>query len=249
MIIFPALDLRHGHVVRLRQGRADAETVYDDDPLRVAHRWANAGAHWLHMVNLDGAMGETHQENDVPSALDVLTAILSSVSLQVQFGGGIRTLEDIARVLDLGAERVVLGTLAVEQPSVVREAMARFGAERIVVGLDARDGQVLTRGWTTVSEVDVITLGRAMKEAGVVRALYTDVARDGMLSGVNVSSTAYLARQTGLRVIASGGVASLDDIRKLKAVESQGVEGVVIGQALYRGAFDLRQALDAARPS
>ncbi|NOZ04843.1 MAG: 1-(5-phosphoribosyl)-5-[(5-phosphoribosylamino)methylideneamino]imidazole-4-carboxamide isomerase [Chloroflexi bacterium] len=246
MIIFPAIDLRHGRVVRLQQGRADAETVYDDDPLRVARHWADSGADWLHLVNLDGALGDPHHRAGRPSALDVLAQILEKVAVRVQFGGGIRSLEDIAYVLGLGADRVVLGTLAVEQPDVVREAMMRFGAGRIVVGLDARDGQVVTHGWVTVADVDVVTLGRAMRKAGVVRALYTDVSRDGMLTGVNVAATAHLARETGLQVIASGGVATLDDISRLKAVEPQGVEGVVIGQALYRRAFTLRQALDAA---
>jgi len=246
MIIFPAIDLRRGRVVRLQQGRAEAETVYDDDPLRVARRWADSGAAWVHLVNLDGALGETGQAENTLSALSVLAQVCDLASLRVQFGGGIRSFDDITHALDLGAARVVLGTLAVEQPDVVRMAIKRFGADRIVAGLDARDGQVVTHGWAAASKLDVITLGHAMREAGVARALYTDVSRDGMLTGVNVASTAHLARETGLRVIASGGVATLDDIRRLKAVEVQGVEGVVIGQALYQGAFPLRQALDVA---
>ncbi len=246
MIIFPAIDLRRGRVVRLQKGRADAETVYDDDPLRVARRWADSGADWLHLVNLDGALGDQRRSDGRPAALDVLAQILETVPIQVQFGGGIRSPEDIAYVLGLGTDRVVLGTLAVEQPDVVREAITRFGGERIVVGLDARDGRVVTHGWIKAADVDVVTLGRAMREAGVLRALYTDVSRDGMLTGVNVATTAHLATETGLQVIASGGVATLDDITRLKAVEPQGVEGVIIGQALYRGAFTLRQALDRA---
>jgi len=246
MIIFPAIDLRRGRVVRLLQGRADAETMYDDNPVRVARRWAQAGAAWVHVVNLDGALGERGPRGDIPSVLTVLGDIVRALAIRVQFGGGVRTLEDIARVLNRGAERVVLGTLAVEQPDVVRQAIDRFGAERIVVGLDARDGRVATRGWTHLSDIDAATLGRAMRESGVVRALFTDIARDGMLSGVNVEATARLASETGLQVIASGGVASLRDVRRLKAVEKQGVEGVVIGQALYTGAVDLHEALRIA---
>jgi len=249
VIIFPAIDLRRGCVVRLRQGRPDAETVYEDDPARAARRWVDAGATWLHVVNLDGALGdagESGHQGKPSAASAALERILASVTTRVQFGGGIRSLEDIARLLSLGVERVILGTLAVEQPDVVRDAVSRFGAERIVVGLDARDGRVATHGWTTDSDVDVITLGKAMQQAGLRRALYTDIARDGMLRGVNVDATARLAAETSLRVIASGGVASIDDVRKLKAVEHAGVEGVIIGQALYGGALDLRQALDVA---
>lgn len=249
MIIFPAIDLRRGRVVRLRQGRPDAETVYEDDPVRAARRWVDAGATWLHVVNLDGALGNAgggEPRSKLPAAHTALESILASVPARVQFGGGIRSLEDMARVLSLGVERVILGTLAVEQPDVVRDAVSRFGAERIVVGLDARDGRVATHGWTNVSDVDVITLGKAMRQAGLRRALYTDIARDGMLSGVNVDATAQLAAETGLRTIASGGVASIHDVQNLKAVEQHGVEGVIIGQALYGGALDLREALKVA---
>jgi phosphoribosylformimino-5-aminoimidazole carboxamide ribotide isomerase len=246
MIIFPAIDLRRGRVVRLRQGRVDAETTYDNDPVRVARRWAQAGAAWLHVVNLDGALGDHGRGEDVPDVLTVLGDIVRTVAVRVQFGGGVRSLGDMARVLDKGAERVVLGTLAVERPDVVRRAIARFGAERVVVGLDARGGRVATHGWTQLADVDAATLGKAMRESGVLRALFTDIARDGMLSGVNVEATARLASETGLRVIASGGVASLRDLRRLRAVEEQGVEGVVIGQALYTGAIDLREALQIA---
>ncbi len=241
MIIFPAIDLRQGRVVRLRQGRADAETVFADDPLQVAGQWEQQGAAWLHVVNLDGAFGQQSPN------LAVVRDIVAAVGIPVQFGGGLRDLAAVAEALRLGVARVILGTVAVRQPEVVAEAVRRFGAERIVVGIDARDGRVAVHGWTEVSAVEAAELGRRMAGMGVRRAVYTDVSRDGMLTGVNVEATAALARATGLRVIASGGVASLDDIRRLKAVEPDGVEGVIIGQALYAGAVGLGEAIEVGK--
>ena len=165
------------------------------------------------------------------------------MDLPIQFGGGIRTVEDVARALALGATRVVLGTVAVRQPEVVAQAVARFGAERIVVGIDARDGMVATHGWLETSALDTLTVARRMADIGVRRIVFTDIARDGTLTGVNVVATAALARASGLKIIASGGVASLDDIRALAAHASDGVEGVIVGQALYMGTVDLRNAV------
>jgi phosphoribosylformimino-5-aminoimidazole carboxamide ribotide isomerase len=251
MIIFPAIDLRQGRCVRLRQGRAEDETVYDDDPAAVARRWVAQGAQWLHVVNLDGAFGEvdtTHQASGLPINLQRLAEIREAVpETPIQFGGGGRSLADVEMVLGLGATRVILGTVAARNPALVAKAVRRFGGERIVVGIDVRNGQVATHGWRQTSNVEVKALGRAMRLAGAIRAVYTDIARDGMLTGVNVKATVVLARFTGLRVIASGGVASLADVTRLKAKAGRDVEGVIIGQALYTGAVSLPEAIRAAR--
>lgn len=263
LIIFPAIDLRQGQVVRLRQGDPTAQTVYSDDPAAMARHWASQGAEWLHVVNLDGAFSASHSEarsaeesrlaggervsslpavaqNDMGNLnLRRLAEIRAAVDLPIQFGGGIRTVDDVDRVLALGATRVVLGTVAVRQPTVVAEALARFGAERIVVGIDARDGLVATHGWLETSALAALTVARRMADLGVRRIVFTDIARDGMLSGVNVAATAALARASGLRVIASGGVASLDDIHALAVHAPDGIEGVIVGQALYIGAIEL----------
>ena len=258
MVVYPAIDLRGGRVVRLRQGQAQAETVYDDDPAAVARRWVAQGAECLHVVNLDGAFGIsrlmphasriTNHASRMPLNLQHLREICAAVpATPVQFGGGLRTLADVELALRLGAARVVLGTAAVQEPELVAEAVQRFGAERVAVALDARQGRVATHGWRETSEVTAVALGRAMRERGVCYALYTDIARDGMLTGVNVAATAALAQATGLRVIASGGVATLDDVRRLRAGEPSGIVGVIIGQALYSGALSLPDVLRAAR--
>ncbi len=246
MIVFPAIDLRQGRCVRLRQGRAEDETVYDDDPAAVARRWVGQGAEWLHVVNLDGAFGEAASQSGLPINLQCLEEIHAALpETPIQFGGGMRSLSDIQTALGLGAARVILGTVAVQKPDLVAEAIGRFGPERVVIGIDARDGQVATHGWLETSEVTAVALGRAMRARGVLRAVYTDIARDGMLTGVNVEVTAHLARETGLAVIASGGVASLEDLRRLEAKGN--IEGVIIGQALYTGALSLRDAIQTAR--
>lgn len=237
MIVYPAIDLRHGRVVRLKYGDPAQETAYSDDPVAVAQRWQAAGAAWLHVINLDGALGEA------TLALDALRTI-AGVGLPVQFGGGLRTLDDAARALEAGATRAILGTLAVQQPEIAREAVTRFGAQAVTVALDARGTRVATHGWQQVSAWTPAELGAVFAGMGVIHALYTDVSRDGDLSGVNVEATAELARVTGLAVIASGGVASLEDVRRLRATGA--IAGVVIGQALYTGAFALEDALRAA---
>jgi phosphoribosylformimino-5-aminoimidazole carboxamide ribotide isomerase len=246
VIIFPAIDLRRGRCVRLRQGRAGEETVYDDDPASVARRWVAEGAEWLHVVNLDGAFGERGGGTGQPINLQRLAEIREAVpGTPIQFGGGVRSVADVEKSLALGATRVILGTVAVAQPAVVADAIERLGPERIVVGIDAREGLVATHGWLQTSETTAEALGQAMGQQGVLRVVYTDIARDGMLSGVNIEATAALARATGLRVIASGGVASLEDLRRLKARAADGIEGVIIGQALYTGAVSLAEAIRA----
>jgi len=265
MIIFPAIDLRHGRCVRLRQGDPDAETVFSDDPIAMAEHWVEQGAQWLHVVNLDGAFGQKaklagstldfspdrlasdRQRSALPTNLQRLHAMRQAVDVPIQFGGGMRSLDDVALALALGASRVVLGTVAVREPTIVREALARFGPERIVVGIDAREGRVATHGWAQTSGLDAVELAGAMKEAGVQRLVYTDISRDGMLSGVNVEATVELARRCGLAVIASGGVRGLDDIRRLLDHNADGVEGVITGQAIYTGALDLHEAIRLSR--
>jgi phosphoribosylformimino-5-aminoimidazole carboxamide ribotide isomerase len=237
MIVYPAIDLRNGRVVRLVHGDPAQETVHSDDPVATAERWKEAGAAWLHVVNLDGALGAA------VLALDALRT-LAGVGLPIQFGGGLRTLDDARRALDAGAARIILGTLAVQQPETAGEAVRRFGADAVAVALDARGEQVATHGWQQISTWTPLALGQRFAADGVRHALCTDVSRDGDLSGVNVAATARLARETGLAVIASGGVASLDDIRALRA--AGGIAGVVIGKALYTGAFPLEEALQIA---
>jgi len=244
-IIYPAIDLRRGQVVRLRQGDPDAQTIFADDPAAVARRWAEHGAEWLHVVNLDGAFTDRDQNLGLDLGLNLrrLVEIRGATSLPIQFGGGLRTLDDVALALELGATRVVLGTVAVRQPQIVADAVARFGVERIVAGIDARDGMVATHGWQETSALEALTVARRMKDLGIQRVVYTDIARDGTLTGVNLTATVALARASGLAVIASGGVASLDDIRALSDYQADGVEGVIVGQALYTGAVDLREAM------
>lgn len=258
-IIYPAIDLRKGQVVRLRQGDPAAQTTFGDDPSAVARRWAAAGAEWLHVVNLDGAFapGEDHRAGDPRIAainLQRLAEIRAAVALPVQFGGGMRALADVALALELGATRVVLGTVAVRKPELVGEAVRQFGGERIVAGIDARDGLVATHGWRETSALDALTVALRMRDLGVQRVVYTDIARDGTLSGVNVQATVALAQESGLEVIASGGVASLADIRALAGCAPDptgtvpgGVEGVIVGQALYTGAIDLAAAVALAK--
>ena len=244
MLIFPAIDLRRGRCVRLRQGDPAEETVFSDDPVAMARHWVQAGAAWLHIVNLDGAFGD--QGSQSPN-LQRLAEIRQAVAVPIQFGGGLRTRDDIEQVLALGATRVVLGTALIEQPQMLAEVLARLGPERIVAGLDARDGKLATHGWQSATALDAFQVGLALRQAGVVRAVYTDIGRDGMLAGVDVQGTASLAQRSGLQVIASGGVRDLDDIRRLVQLAAPGVEGVIVGQALYSGQFDLASALAATR--
>ncbi len=243
MIIYPAIDLRRGRCVRLRQGDPAAETVFSDDPVATARHWAQFGARWLHVVNLDGAIGDQGPQS--PN-LRRLAEIRDAVDLPIQFGGGLRSCADIEQALALGATRVVLSTALIEQPQVLADALAQFGAERIVAGLDARAGKLATHGWQATTDLDISQIGLALRQAGVLRAVYTDIGRDGMLAGVDAEGSADLARRTGLAVIASGGVRDLDDIRRLMQLPPPGVEGVIVGQALYTGQLDLAAALAVA---
>jgi phosphoribosylformimino-5-aminoimidazole carboxamide ribotide isomerase len=232
--IYPAIDLRQGRVVRLAQGDPNRETEYANDPLRVARRWQQAGAKWLHVVNLDGAFGEQSRENQ-----DALVQILTT-GLQVQHGGGMRDLERIRQALELGISRVVVGTLALDDPAQVEAALDAFGPERIALGIDARDGTVRTHGWKKDTPVTAIELGQQWAAQGVRWAVFTDVARDGVRTGLNLEATAGLAQATGLQIIASGGVTSLEDVEQ---AYDAGLSGAIIGRALYEEEIKLEDAL------
>lgn len=238
--VFPAIDLREGKVVRLTQGDPTRQTIYGDDPGKVARRWLSAGARWLHVVNLDGAFGDGDSKNR-----DALRVILDTVAAvkrdrRVQYGGGLRSMADVEHVISLGVGRAILGTVAIEAPDLVAEAVARFGPEKIGVGVDARDNQVRVRGWTEGARIDPASLGERLFGLGVRTVVYTNIVRDGVGSGVDVASTRSLAKATGLHVIASGGVASLEDVQWVRAA---GLSGVIIGRALYEGQIDLEEAL------
>lgn len=240
MIIYPAIDIRGGRCVRLTEGRFDAETVFADDPAEMALKWAGLGAEFLHLVDLDGALAG--EGKNVP----VIERILQSVNIPVQLGGGIRNLETIEKLLALGVTRLILGSAAVKNPQLVEEACKKYPGH-IAVGIDAKNGEVAIEGWGKGSGVAATELAKKMAAYGVETIIYTDISRDGMLSGVNVEATAALARACGVPIIASGGVASLEDIRRVKAVESDGVQGCIIGKAIYTGAVDLKAALALAK--
>jgi phosphoribosylformimino-5-aminoimidazole carboxamide ribotide isomerase len=250
MIVFPAIDLRHGRCVRLQQGRPEEETVFGDDPVAVALRWVEEGAEWLHIVNLDGAFGQAvspARQRELPINLRRLADIRGSLqATSIQFGGGIRSLSDIQRVLSLGATRVILGTAVVHEPELVADAIQRFGPSRIVAGIDAREGKVATHGWQRATVAAAVDVGLGMQRFGVTHAVYTDITRDGMLTGLNVDATVTFARATGLRTIASGGVAGLADVARLKKAAEDRVEGIIIGRALYTGAVTLKEAFRVA---
>ena len=239
MKIYPAIDIRGGKCVRLFKGDFAQETVFSDSPAAMAKQWAAQGAEYLHLVDLDGARAG-RSEN-----LTTVKEILAAVNIPVELGGGIRTMENIDEVLKLGVRRVILGSVAVRDPELVCEACAKYG-DRIVVGIDAKDGIVAVDGWGVSGDVDVITLAKKMKDAGVRTIIYTDISRDGTLSGVNVEATAKLARESGVDVVASGGVKDLADIRALLPYERDGIEGVIVGKSIYTGSLDLKKAIALA---
>ena len=232
--VIPAIDLQGGRCVRLIQGDFDRATVYGDDPPGIARRWEAAGATTIHVVDLDGAKAGG------PRQLEVVAEIARAVQVPVQLGGGMRTLEDVEAALAAGAQRIIIGTRAIEDPTFVEEALARFG-ERIGIGIDARDGRVAVRGWVDVSDVDALDLARSMSERGVKTIVYTDIARDGMLAGPNVEAMRRMAEAVpDVAVIASGGVAAPGDILELA---SSGTVGVIVGKAIYTSNVDLAEAI------
>lgn len=240
MILFPAIDIRNGRCVRLTEGKFECETVFAEDPAEMAVRWADAGAEYLHVVDLDGALAGQS------SNTEVIKRILAKVKMPVQVGGGIRTLANIENMLALGVTRVILGSVAVRDPELVREACQKFPGQ-VVVGIDAKNGEVAVEGWGIGGGIGAIELAKKMAAVGVEHIIFTDISRDGMLSGVNVEATAELAKASGVKVIASGGVSSLADLKALQAHEADGIEGCIIGKAIYTGALDLKEALAALK--
>ena len=233
MQIIPAIDVRAGRCVRLYQGDFRQETVVGDDPVEVAMRWQEQGASRLHVVDLDGAL------QGMPANFGVIKDILGSVHIPVQVGGGIRDLSTLGKILGEGADRVILGTSAVEEPSLIQEACSRY-SDKITVGIDAREGEVMTKGWTQGSTFTALELMKRMAGLGVVRFIYTDVARDGTLTEPNFQAIQELIDQTNVSLIASGGISSIHHLRRLATM---GVEGAIVGKALYSGAINLREAI------
>ncbi len=238
MIVYPAIDLRGGKVVRLMEGDPDRQTVFSDNPVDTAKQWIEQGAEWIHMVNLDGAFGTA---NDNAKILEEI----AKLDVKVQFGGGLRSMDDIQKTIDAGANRVVIGTMATKRPDAAGEAVEQFGAEAICIAMDSKNGFVTTEGWTEHTSLTTIEFGRLMKDRGVEHALFTDVSRDGSMLGVNIHDTVALARNTDLKVIASGGVSKMIEIAQL--ARSGVIAGVIIGMALYRDEIGLNEALVAAK--
>jgi len=239
-LIIPAIDLKQGRCVRLRQGRMEEATVFGDDPLAMAQRWVDAGAQRLHIVDLDGAFaGEPRNAEAIASICQ------AHPHLPVQVGGGIRDVDTINDYLQAGVRFVIIGTQAVRDPQFVSAACGAFPG-RVIVGLDARDGRVAVQGWAESSTLTALELALSLQGVGVVAIVYTDIGRDGMLQGVNSQATAALAGAIDISVIASGGVSNLDDIRRLQQVAAQGIEGVIVGRALYEGTLDLAEAQQLA---
>lgn len=235
MIVFPAIDIIKGKCVRLAQGQYDKITIFSDDPVNMALQFQKAGAEYLHVVDLDGARGESNNR-------EIISNIAKLLDIPVQTGGGIRTMADIDEVLNLGLARVILGTSAVKNPDLVAEAIKKYG-DKIIVGIDAKDGYVAIEGWEKTSSFKALEFAAKMEALGVSTIIYTDINTDGMLAGPNMYAMKEMVNEVSMDVIASGGVASLKDIRKLKET---GVAGVIVGKAIYTGDVDLKQALQIA---
>ena len=241
MLLIPAIDLKDGQCVRLKQGDMDQSTVFGDDPAAMARNWVNKGARRVHLVDLNGAFAGK------PKNEQAIRAILKEVGseVDVQLGGGIRDLDTIERYLDAGLRYVIIGTAAVKNPGFLQDACTAFGGH-IIVGLDAKDGKVATDGWSKLTGHEVVDLGKKFEDYGVEGIIYTDIGRDGMLSGINIDATVKLAQALSIPVIASGGLSNLDDIRALCAVEDEGVEGVICGRSIYSGDLDFEAAQQLA---
>ncbi|MBS1255927.1 MAG: 1-(5-phosphoribosyl)-5-[(5-phosphoribosylamino)methylideneamino] imidazole-4-carboxamide isomerase [Deltaproteobacteria bacterium] len=235
MLLIPAIDLKNGSCVRLLQGDADAETVYSDDPVSTACSFEKAGAKRLHLVDLDGAF--QGKGANLPS----IRAILQNVSIPVQIGGGLRSAEDIDRMLALGVSSVIVGTMAVKHPDVLENLIKIYPEDKIILGIDSRNRKVAVEGWKEGTEIDDVEFALSWKKSGITRVVYTDISRDGMLSGPNMSALRNIAQQTGLKIVASGGVSSMHDLDQLKTLEAVGVDQVISGKAIYEGKFDLNE--------
>jgi phosphoribosylformimino-5-aminoimidazole carboxamide ribotide isomerase len=231
LLILPAIDIKDGRCVRLVQGAKGTEKIYSDDPVQMAILWRGENSKTLHVVDLDGAF-EGKMKN-----LDVLQRMMKAVDIPIQIGGGIRTYEQVKQLFDIGVYRVVIGTSAIDDPELVSRCVKDFGARKIVVGIDAKNGVVMTKGWLENTGIEAVSLALNMKSLGVTRIVYTDITRDGMLSGPNFEAIRHIAQQTGLKVTASGGVSDYNDLIKLQELEKFGVDSVIIGKALYENRF------------
>ncbi len=231
LLILPAIDIKDGRCVRLVQGAQGTETIYSDDPVKMAVLWRGENAKTLHVVDLDGAF-EGKMKN-----LDILRRMIEAVDIPIQVGGGIRTYEQVKQLFDCGIYRVVLGTAAIDDPDLVARCVKDFGARKIVVGIDAKNGVVMTKGWKENTGIEAVSLALNMKQLGVCRIVYTDITRDGMMTGPNYEAIKDIAQKTGLRVTASGGVSDYQDLIKLQELEKFGVDSVIVGKALYENKF------------
>ena len=235
MLLIPAIDLKNGRCVRLLQGKADAETVYSGDPAAMARSFEDAGAKRLHLVDLDGAfMGQCTNFNSIHS-------ILKTISIPVQLGGGLRTADDVERMLKLGVSSVIIGTMAVKNPDVFEDIIKHYSGEQIILGIDARNRKVAIEGWQEGTEIYDVDFALHWKKVGIQRVVFTDIARDGMLSGPNMEALRNFAHGTGLKIVASGGVSSMEDLELLKTLEADGVDQVISGKAIYEGKLDLKE--------
>ncbi|HEX9262764.1 MAG TPA: 1-(5-phosphoribosyl)-5-[(5-phosphoribosylamino)methylideneamino]imidazole-4-carboxamide isomerase [Candidatus Binatia bacterium] len=237
MLIIPAIDLKDGRCVRLFQGEMDKETIYFDDPVEAAQHWVAEGATFIHIVDLNGAV------EGQPVHTKEIAAICRQTGLSVELGGGLRSIEVVEAALSLGVTRVVIGTAAYDNAEFLRALCKKFPG-KIVVGIDARQGNVAVKGWKETTAMDAVELAKRCEQDGAARIIYTDISRDGTREGVNIDETLKIARSVKIPIIASGGVATLDDIRKLLPIEKEGVEGVIVGRALYAGAFTLNEAIN-----
>ena len=234
MRLYPAIDIKNGKCVRLLQGKFDEETIYSESPKEVAFKWQEAGASFIHVVDLDGAL------DGVWTNKESIKEIVNSVNIPVQTGGGIRSLDDIKERLEIGLNRVIIGTLAIKEPEIVKKAVELYGSDKIVVGIDAKDGMVAVHGWEEVSNVSALELSLKMKEYGVNTIVYTDISKDGMMMGPNIVQTKDLIEKTNMDIIASGGVSCIEDLIEIDKINA---EGAIIGKALYTNAIDLKEAI------
>ncbi|MEA4925019.1 MAG: 1-(5-phosphoribosyl)-5-[(5-phosphoribosylamino)methylideneamino]imidazole-4-carboxamide isomerase [Syntrophomonadaceae bacterium] len=241
MVIYPAIDLKDGQCVRLVQGKKEDKTIYSDTPGQIARAFQKQGAQHLHVVDLDGAF------EGGPRNLKAITEIALSITIPFQVGGGLRTRGDVERLLAIGASRVIIGTRAVENAAFMEELLKHYGPQKIVLGIDARNGMVAIDGWVQESAMPALEFGKIMRKMGVETAVYTDISRDGLLQGPNLPAIEKMARNTRLKIIASGGVSTIDNVKSLKQLEKLGVSGAIIGKSLYEGRITLPEALKAAR--
>ncbi|MBI5183469.1 MAG: 1-(5-phosphoribosyl)-5-[(5-phosphoribosylamino)methylideneamino]imidazole-4-carboxamide isomerase [Nitrospinae bacterium] len=240
MLIIPAVDIRKGRCVRLLQGRIDREIIYSDDPISMAQRWEELGSELIHVVDLDGAF------DGRPMNMDIIKRMISSLRIQVQVGGGIRDLDTIEDYITSGVRRVILGTVASEDPGFVEDVCARFPG-RIAVGIDAKDGYVAIKGWTEVTQEKVSIFVRRFNDIGITAIIYTDIKRDGMLVGPNIEGIKELASSTDIPVIASGGISGIGDIKRVLDIEEYGIIGTIVGKAIYDGTLDFQEAVKMVR--